>query len=85
MTVLTVSRPECTRQVSRLIAAWRTASPGAVVLPVFCTSAAPVSGPAGAAKVPYPRVIFGEPLPPQTTLEEALAAIERLATTTADA
>jgi hypothetical protein len=35
--------------------------------------------------LPYPRVIFGEPLPSQTTLEEALAAIERLASTTADA
>jgi hypothetical protein len=84
MAALTVNQPECASSTARLIQAWRAACPNAVVLPVFCTSASTIE-PAGAAPVPYPRVIFGTPLPPQASLPEALAAIERLATTTANA
>jgi acyl-[acyl-carrier-protein]-phospholipid O-acyltransferase/long-chain-fatty-acid--[acyl-carrier-protein] ligase len=85
MAALTVNVPECASQIARLIDAWRAACPNAVMLPVFCTSSGPVSGPGAAAQLPYPRVIFGDVLPPQTTLQQALAAIERLASTTADA
>jgi hypothetical protein len=85
MAALTVNRPESGSQTARLIEAWRAACPNAVVLPVFCTSASPTTGQAGTPSFPYPRVIFGEPLGAQTSLQEVLAAIERLATTTADA
>jgi acyl-[acyl-carrier-protein]-phospholipid O-acyltransferase/long-chain-fatty-acid--[acyl-carrier-protein] ligase len=84
MAALTVNQTACASQTARLIEAWRAACPNAVAIPVFCTSASH-TGPKGPAPLPYPRVIFGEPLPSQTTLEEALAAIERLASTTADA
>lgn len=88
MVALTVDQPECGAEIARLIDTWRSTRPDAVVLPVYCTTAAAVAGPiiapavtaaARPAAASYPRVVIGEPLPPQTDLPSVLAAIERLA------
>jgi hypothetical protein len=89
MVALTVNQPACAAEIARLIDAWRIAEPKAVVLPVHCTSgdcmsetAATGRSPANAG--PYPRVIIGASLSPQTSLDGVLAAIDRLPTASED-
>jgi hypothetical protein len=78
MVALTVNQPSCAAEISRLIDAWRLAVPSAVVLPVDCTSGTAATRRSPAAKGPYPRVIIGSGLPPQTSLDGILAAIDLL-------
>lgn len=75
MVALTVNQPNCAAAVSRLIDAWRAAVPEAVVLPVFCSKAAPAGrqGPQD-----YPRVVIGSALPAGAPLESVLVEIENL-------
>ncbi len=84
MVALTVNQPGCSRDIVRLIDAWRSAAPNAVVLPVDCTSGMTAVGHTLAASGPYPRVIIGTSLSPQTSLDGVLAAIDRLPTLTED-
>jgi acyl-[acyl-carrier-protein]-phospholipid O-acyltransferase/long-chain-fatty-acid--[acyl-carrier-protein] ligase len=81
MVALTVNQPECATDIARLIDAWRATVPEAVVLPVCSTVAVSHAGQARVASCPYPRVIFGAPLPAQTPLVSAVTAIEQLALT----
>jgi MFS family permease len=85
MVALNVNQPECAANISRLIEAWRSAVPGAVVLPVCCTSALPPQLFNPGSSPPYPRVIFGEPLAPQAPLAAIVTAIDQLAATADDA
>jgi len=78
MVALTVNQPGCAVEIARLIDAWRTAAPKTTVLPVDCTSGTTAVGHSPAAIGPYPRVIIGDSLAPQTSLEDVLAAIDRL-------
>jgi len=80
MVALTVNQPGCAAEISRLIDAWRTAAPNAVVLPVDCTKGATAVGHSPTAAGPYPRVIIGASLAAQTSLDGVLAAIDRLPT-----
>jgi acyl-[acyl-carrier-protein]-phospholipid O-acyltransferase/long-chain-fatty-acid--[acyl-carrier-protein] ligase len=84
MVALTVNQPTCTAEIARLIDAWRSAEPGAVVLPVDCTSGTPATGGAAPAPGSYPRVIIGPRLAPETSLDGVLAAIDRLPTLSED-
>jgi hypothetical protein len=84
MTALNVNPPDCTADIARLVEGWRVAVPSAVVLPVCCTSALPPRVQSAAALPPYPRVIFGPPLPPQAPLASVVTAIEQLATAADD-
>jgi len=84
MVALTVNQPECAAESARLIDAWRSSRPDAVVLPVYCTSAAGANASAGVGAKPYPRVIIGEPLPPHVDLATVLSAIECLASAPAN-
>ncbi len=84
MMALTVNQPECAAEIDRLIAAWRTAAPNSVVVPVYCTAAHCPEAENSPPNLTYPRVIFGEPLPAQVSLASILAAIEQLATITAE-
>jgi MFS family permease len=78
MVALTVNQPACAAEISRLIDAWRSAAPDAVVLPVDCTSGTAATGRSPTDAGPYPRVIIGSSLAPQTSLAGVLAAIDRL-------
>ncbi|MGE5194161.1 MAG: hypothetical protein ACM3U2_16820, partial [Deltaproteobacteria bacterium] len=84
MVALTVNQADCAADISRLIDAWRAAAPGAVVLPVCCTAAMPSPAESPGSALRYPRVIFGQPLPPQDPLVSIVTAIERLATAADD-
>ncbi|MBI3865686.1 MAG: MFS transporter [Planctomycetia bacterium] len=75
MVALTINQAGCAAAISRVVAAWQSAVAGVVVLPVCCTSALRDQP---FAPHDYPRVIIGPPLPPGTSLESALAAIDRL-------
>lgn len=84
MVAINVNVPQCSEDISRLVESWRAAVPGVVVLPVCSTAAVTNPAPRMAGLPTYPRVIFGEPLSPETPLSSVLAAIEKLASTTAD-
>lgn len=84
MVALTVNQPACSTEIVRLIDAWRSAAPNTVVLPVDCTSGTTAVGHTQAAVGPYPRVIIGASLQPQTPLDAVLAAIDRLPTLVED-
>jgi MFS family permease len=84
MVALNVNQTACAADITRLIEAWRAAVPAAVVLPVCCTAALPVTEKTSAVTPPYPRVIFGEPLAPQASLTSIVTAIDVLATTADD-
>jgi acyl-[acyl-carrier-protein]-phospholipid O-acyltransferase/long-chain-fatty-acid--[acyl-carrier-protein] ligase len=81
MVALTVNQPDCPAATANLIESWRAAVPNVVVLPVYCTAASADHQPPGAD----PRVIIGEPLARETTLDLILAAIARLADTPSNA
>ena len=78
MVALTVNQPICAAEIGRLIDAWRSVAPHAVVLPVDCTSGTAATGRSTTAAGPYPRVIIGGSLGPQTSLDGVLAAIDSL-------
>jgi len=78
MVALTVNQPACAAEIARLIDAWRSAEPNAVVLPVDCTSGTTATGRSSTLASPYPRVIIGASLAPSTSLDGVLAAIDRL-------
>jgi hypothetical protein len=84
MVALTVNQPGCKAEITRLIDGWRAAAPNVVVLPVDCTSGATAVGHTPTAAGPYPRVIIGSSLAPQTSLDGVLAAIDRLPTVSED-
>jgi acyl-[acyl-carrier-protein]-phospholipid O-acyltransferase/long-chain-fatty-acid--[acyl-carrier-protein] ligase len=79
MVALNVNQPDCAADVVRLIDAWRSAVPEAVVLPVCATAAVSRSALQSDLAPVYPRVIFGPPLSPQIPLASVVAAIEKLA------
>lgn len=74
MVALTISDGD-DRQTSRLIDRWREASPGTVVLPVFCSSAGGDNALAGRP----PTVIFGAPLASVGDLPSARREVGSLA------
>jgi len=79
MVALTVNQSDCVQDIARLIDAWRTATPTVVIVPVYCTAAAKIPAGAVPGPPPYPRVIFGPPLPTRAPLAEMLTAIDKLA------
>ncbi|MBS0261065.1 MAG: hypothetical protein JSS02_03840, partial [Planctomycetes bacterium] len=81
MVALTVNRSDCAAGIVGLIETWRAAIPGVVVLPVYCSAGERNV----ASKSSYPRVVFGDPLPPAVTLEAIIAAVNSLADTPLDA
>jgi acyl-[acyl-carrier-protein]-phospholipid O-acyltransferase/long-chain-fatty-acid--[acyl-carrier-protein] ligase len=78
MVALTVNSPACAAEITRLIDGWRSAAPDAVVLPVDCTSGTAATQRSTTAAGPYPRVIIGISLGPQSSLDDVLVAIDRL-------
>jgi len=78
MIALNVNQPECAGDVARLIAAWCAAAPGVVVLPVCCTAAMAAAGRNPVVATPYPRVIFGQSVSPQTPIASIVTTIDEL-------
>jgi hypothetical protein len=65
--------------ISRLLEAWRSVMKP-IVLPAYCSSAdASLPAVPAGSRPPIARVVFGDPLSDQCTLDEARLAISQLA------